>query len=174
MTKPTTACWYTTHNVSTHTVLRIILTYSLWLFISTMYLVPAVIMIIYALCSKRGPFSWLGMSDYLKRHPSQVYSSTNGTSTALATMERREMARRALTVRVLGYIACVRPDITIPQSVERFAAIMAGLTGTINTLLCCFDPSVVAVVFWPYWKKRKDRARARMRNQAGSKSSCRR
>ena len=92
------------------------------------------------------------------------------------------MARRALTVRVLGYVIvpviCVfpgvfadiitraRPDITVPFGVELFAGITAGMMGTLNTIMLGFDPSVVAVVFWPYWKKRKDRKRMQKRNKS--------
>jgi hypothetical protein len=102
-------------------------------------------------------------------------------------MERREVARRALTVRVLGYIIvpviCVfpgviadiitraRPDIPVPFAVELFAAITAGLMGTLNTILLCFDPSVVAVVFWPYMKRRRDRKRMQKRNKPAQPST---
>jgi len=140
-------------------------------------------MITYSLGSKRGPLTGRGMSEYLKRHPSQAHSSSDDVRTAIATtMERRELARRALTVRVLGYmvvpIICVfpgvvsdiitraRPDITVPADVERFAAITAGLMGTFNAILICFDPSIVAVVFWPFWKKRKDRKSVQKRNKS--------
>ena len=139
-------------------------------------------MITYSLCSKRGPLSGWGMSEYLKRHPSQAQSSTDHAGTAVtATVERREMARRALTVRVLGYIIvpvfCVfpgviadiitraRPDIEVPFWVELFSAITAGLVGTLNTIMLCFDPSIIAVVFWPFWKKRRDRERMQKRNK---------
>jgi len=33
--------------------------------------------------------------------------------------------------------------------------------GTFNAFLISFDPSVVAVVFWPHWKKRKLRHNAK-------------
>ena len=123
------------------------------------------------------------MSEYLKRHPSQAHTISGDLSTAVAAMmERREMARRALTIRVLGYmvvpIICVlpgvvsdivtraRPDITVPAGVELFAAIAAGLMGTFNTMLIFFDPSVVSVVFWPFWKRRKDRKRREKRRKS--------
>ena len=123
------------------------------------------------------------MSEYLRRHPSVVQSSPDDVgNTVTTTMERREIARRALTVRVLGYIfvpvICVfpgviadiitraRPDISVPSWVELFADITAGLMGTLNTILLGFDPSVVAVVFWPYWKKRKDKKRMQKRNKS--------
>jgi len=182
-------CWYNTDNVSTETVLvRVIMTWSLWLFIAGGYLVIAVMMITCFLGSKRGPLTGRSMSDYLKRHPSQANSSSDDVNAAIAaTMERREMARRALTVRVLGYMivpfVCVfpgvvtdiitraRPDISIPAVVELVAAITAGLMGTFNTILLCFDPSIVAVVFWPLWKKRKDRRTGRKRNTSTEPST---
>ncbi len=145
-------------------------------------------MITYSLCSKRGPLSDRGMSDYLKRHPSEVRSSPNDVGTALTTtMERREIARRALTVRVLGYIIvpviCVfpgviadiitraRPDISVPSGVDLFAGVTCGLMGTLNTILIGFDPSVVAVVFWPYWKKMKDKKRIQKLNRSAQRST---
>jgi hypothetical protein len=176
-------CWYTTHNVSTQAVLlRLIMTWSLWLFIAITYLIIAVIMIIYSLCGKRGPLSGRTMSEYQKRHPSQVSSGSTDVNTALSTtMQRREMARRALTVRLLGYIMvpviCVfpgvitdiikraRPDITFPWAVELITDITAGLMGTFNTILLSFDPSVVAVVFWPLWKKRREKKEKKMRER---------
>jgi len=98
------------------------------------------------------------------------------------TLERREMARRALTVRVLGYIIvpviCVFPGVIadirtranpgapVRFEVELYAAITAGLMGSFNTIMLAFDPSVVAVVFWPYWKKRMERKRMQKRNKS--------
>jgi hypothetical protein len=182
-------CWYTTHNVSTQTVfLRIFFTWGLWLFIAAFYLIVAVTMITYSLCSKRGPLLGRGISEYLKRHPSQVHGRSDDAGAAITTtVERREMARRALTVRVLGYIIVpvicvfpglivdiiirVRSDITVPFEVDLFAAITAGLTGTFNTVLLCFDPSIVAVVFWPYWMRRKDRKRMQKRNTSAALSA---
>jgi hypothetical protein len=182
-------CWYTTHNVSADTVfLRIFLTWSLLLIIAAFYLIVAVTMITYSLCGKRGPLLGRGICEYLKRHPSQTYKSSDDAGAAIATsVERREMARRALTVRVLGYIIVpvicvfpglitdmiirVRSDITVPFEVDLFAAITAGLMGTFNTILLCFDPSIVAIVFWPYWMRRKDRKRMQKRNTSAPPSA---
>jgi len=182
-------CWYTTHGVSRETVLlRVILTWSLWLFIAASYLIVAVTMITFSLCNKRGPLSKRGVSEYLKRHPSHAHWSSDDAGTAVTTtVERRDMARRALTVRVLGYIivpvVCTfpgvildiitraRPDITFPPEAQLFAAITVGLMGTLNTILLGFDPSIVAVVFWPYWKKRKDRKRMEKRNKSARPST---
>ena len=164
-----------------HTVLvRKTLTWDLWLFIALVYLIVAVIMIIHRLLSKRGPFSGLAMSKYLSRHPSRIRSTTTDANATLATtLERGEMARRALTVRVLGYISApiiivlptvifdvlrrARPDFDCPPAIHLISAITAGLMGTFNTIFLVFDPSVVAVVFWPYWKKKKERERMQQR-----------
>ena len=110
------------------------------------------------------------------RGTSQVHSSAVGADVALTMMlAKRDLARRALTVRVLGYISvpvlCVfpgviidfvargRPDVYIPPVVPLIAAVTAGLMGTFNAILISFDPSVVAVVFWPRWKKKKGQGR---------------
>ena len=169
-------CWYTTHDISNHTVLvRIVMTWSLWLSIALVYLISAVILITCSLFSKTGPLSRFGNRRYLQPGTSQVHSTA---AAAVAMVQaRRDIARRALTVRVLGYISvpviCVfpgviidfiargRPDVYIPSVVPLIAAITAGLMGTFNAILISFDPSVVAVVFWPHWKKRKRQARLR-------------
>lgn len=122
------------------------------------------------------------MSKYLKRHPSHICSTTRGGNPTLATtIARGEIARRALTVRVLGYIItpvlCIFPITIIdllgrtkfrhgidpPPAVGLLGVITASLQGTLNTILLCFDPSIVAVVFWPHWKKRKERERMQRR-----------
>jgi hypothetical protein len=174
-------CWFATQDISPRTVLlRTILTWDLWLFIALGYLIVAVATIVYSLCKKRGPFSGLALSTYPRRHPSQVRSTVSGVNPTLAaTLARGEMARRALTVRVLGYIVApvfsVFPTVIIdllgrlavrhthPQATLLLAAITAGLMGTFNTLLLIFDPSVVAVVFWPHCQKRKEQQRRQKR-----------
>lgn len=158
-------CWYKTRNIPDKTVLlRVILTYDIWVFITLLYLVIAVTLITYSLFSPRGPLSGIGASHYLAQNPqTRSVSSTNITATLAATLARRDLARRALTARVLGYIIvpviCVapgviaeviarsRPDITIPSLVTLITASTAGLMGTFNTIVLSFDPSVVAVVF---------------------------
>ena len=173
-------CWYTTHNVPTHTVLvRIITTWALWISIALVYLIFAVTLITYSLFSKTGPLSRIGRPWNPTRHPPKGPPNSNGVDIALATtLARRDIARRALTVRVLGYIIvpviCVfpgvvmdfiargRPDVYIPPVVPLIAAITAGLMGTFNAVLLSFDPSVVAVVFWPHWVKKKEQERLQM------------
>ena len=91
-------------------------------------------------------------------------------------LARRDLARRALTIRLLGYISvpviCVLPGVVmdfiarirpglVPPVVPLIVAITAGLMGTFNAILLSFDPSVVAVVFWPHWKKKKEQERRR-------------
>ena len=46
--------------------------------------------------------------------------------------------------------------------------ITAGLLGTLNTILLAFDPSVVAVVFWPTWEK-KEQERKENRNSVAQR-----
>jgi len=177
-------CWYTTDGVSTHTILiRVIMTWSLWISLALVYLIFAVILITYSLFSKKGVLSGIGMPRYLKRHPSMIRTSSTDADAALAvTLQRRDMARRALTVRVLGYISvpviCVfpgviidliarsMPDLVIPSVVPLIAAITAGLMGTFNAILLSFDPSVVAVVFWPRWKKKQEQEKLRQNLKA--------
>ncbi len=159
------------------------MTWSLWLSIALLYLISAVILITCSLFSKTGPLSRFGNRRYLQPGTSQGHSIAAGADGAVAmVLERRDIARRALTVRVLGYICvpviCVfpgviidfiargRPDVYIPPVVSLIAAITAGLMGTFNAILISFDPSVVAAVFWPHWKKRKRQARMRRNMKA--------
>jgi hypothetical protein len=153
------------------------MTWSLWIFLAIVYLVFAVILITYSLFSKTGPLSRIGRPRYLKRHASQICSNSADVDIALAMIRaKRDLARRALTVRVLGYICvpviCVfpgvvndlltraRPDLNIPSVVPLAAVITAGLMGALNSILISFDPSIVGVVFWPYWKKKKEQERS--------------
>ena len=159
-------CWYKTHDIPETTVLlRVVLTYHIWVFIPLLYLLVAVALITYSLFSPRSPFSGIGASRHLTQNPSHAHSasSTNINATLAATLARRDLARRALTTRVLGYITvpiiCVvpglvveaiaraRPDITIPSLVTLVTAITAGLMGTFNAILLGIDPSVIAVVY---------------------------
>lgn len=178
-------CWYTTYNVPTHTVLiRIVMTWGIWISIALIYLIFAVTLITYSLFSKTGPLSRIGRPWNLTRHPSVVCSNSHGVDIALnTTLARRDIARRALTVRVLGYISvpviCVfpgvlidfiargRPDVYIPRTVPLVAAVTAGLMGTFNAILISFDPSVVAVVLWPHWMKKKEQERLELDRKAG-------
>ncbi len=177
-------CWYTTHNVPTHTVLvRIITTWGLWISIALIYLIFSVTLITCSLFSKTGPLSRIGRPWNPTQHPHRVPPNSQGADITLATtLARRDIARRALTVRVLGYISvpviCVfpgvimdflargRPDVYIPPVVPLITAITAGLMGTFNAVLLSFDPSVVAVVFWPDWVKKKEQGRLQMDREA--------
>ena len=153
------------------------MTWTLWLSIALVYLISAVIFITFSLFSKTGPLSRIGRPRNLQRHASQTQSSSIDVDIAAMLVAKRDLARRALTVRVLGYISvpviCVfpgvitdliaraRPDVNIPSAVLIIAASTAGLMGTFNAILLSFDPSVVAVVFWPHWKKKKEQERLR-------------
>lgn len=159
------------------------MTWGLWLFIPLVYLIFAVILITCALFSKTGPLSRFENPRYLQAGTSQADSTAVGAGLVVATvLAKRDIARRALTVRVLGYISvpvvCIfpgviidliargRPECHIPPVVPLIAAITAGLMGTFNAILICFDPSVVAVVFWPHWKKKEGQARLRQNMKA--------
>jgi hypothetical protein len=109
-------------------LLRQVFTYDIWIFITLLYLVVALSLIISSLFSHRGPLSCIAASRYLAQCPSHAHSasSTSMTATLAATLTRRDMARRALTIRVLGYL-------TAPM-------------GTFNTILLSLDPSFIAVV----------------------------
>lgn len=171
-------CWYETRNIPEKTVfLRVMLTYDIWVFIPLLYLVVAVILITYSLFSPRSLLSSMGARQHLDRHPSHAHSvsSTNIAATLAATLARRDVARRALTARVLGYIIvpiiCVvpgvaadviaraRPDITVPSLVTLISAITAGLMGTFNAILLSLDPSIIAVVFAQRVQARRDTRR---------------
>ena len=159
------------------------MTWGLWLFIALVYLISAVILITCSLFSRTGPLSVCEDSRYLQAGTSQVPSTSMDAGLAVAmVLAKRDIARRALTVRVLGYISvpvvCVfpgviidfiargRPEFPIPPVAHLVAAITAGLMGTFNAILLSFDPSVVAVVFWPHWRKKEGQARLRQNMKA--------
>ena len=147
-----------------------ILTGILWCFTVFAHEAAAVLMISYILCNKRGPCSGLAISSHLKRYSSCTRSDPAGVTPTLATtLDRGVMARRASTMQVLGHIIApivcvfpilfdsfirrVRSDSTIPLVVLLIAI---GLVGTFNMALVGLDRSIVAAVFWPYWKKREE------------------
>jgi len=70
----------------------------------------------------------------------------------------------------MDFVVRGRPDVYIPPAVPLFAAVTAGLMGTFNAILLSFDPSVVAVVFWPQWKKKKEQARLRQNLKVARRS----
>lgn len=162
------------------------MTWSLWLSVALVYLILATILITYSLSSKTGPLARIGIARHQKRATSQTRSDSIDADAAALVLARRDLARRALTVRVLGYICvpvlCVfpgviidlvaraRPDVHIPAVVPLVAAITAGLMGTLNAGLLSFDPSVVAVVFWPHWRRKKEQEQERRRrSDAGAR-----
>ena len=155
------------------------MTWSLWLSVALLYLIFATILITYSLFSKTGPLSRIGIARYPKRRTSQAHPDPVDADTAAMVRAKRDIARRALTVRVLGYISvpvvCVfpgviidliaraRPDVHIPSVVTLVAAVTTGLMGTLNAVLLSFDPSVVAVLFWPRWRKKQAQEQERRR-----------
>lgn len=159
------------------------MTWSLWLSLALVYLIFATILITYSLFSKTGLLS-LMVARFPKRSASHTHSETAEVDTTAMLLAKRDMARRALTVRVLGYISvpviCVfpgviidllaraRPDVHIPAVFPLIAAITASLMGTFNAMLLSFDPSVVAVVFWPRWKKKEQERRQKKSTAAAA------
>jgi hypothetical protein len=66
----------------------------------------------------------------------------------------------------MDFIARGRPDVYIPPAAPLITAVTAGLMGTFNAILLSFDPSVVAVIFWPHWRKQKEQERRRRNMKA--------
>jgi len=139
-----------------------IFTYNLWLCLTLLYLVVAATLITWSIFHPRHP---------LAAQPTQVvhnqrgllsHPTTNVSASFAATLARRDMARRALTVRLLGYILVptisvvsgmvldilgeTKSGANIPMGVTITVAALAGLMGTLNAVLFGFDPSVLAVL----------------------------
>ena len=141
-------CWYETRGLDNRTIiLRMVLTYNLWLCLTLLYVVVAAILI---------TWSFFNPSHRLGGNPIPV------SAAHAATLALRDTARRALTVRLLGYILvptiCVISGMVvdllggsksrahIPREVEITVSALAGLMGTMNAILFAFDPSVRAVI----------------------------
>ncbi len=156
-------CWYETRGLDDRTViLRMVFTYNLWLCLTLVYLVVAATLITWSIFNPRHP---------LAAHPTQVehhqrnhssHAMVDVNATLAATLARRDIARRALTVRLLGYILVptvsvisgmvldvlgeTKSGANIPSAVTITVAALAGLMGTMNAILFGCDPSVLAVV----------------------------
>lgn len=139
-----------------------VFSYNLWLFLTLLYLVVAATLIVWSIFNPCHPLAARATQvEHHQRNPSS-HSLTNANASLAATMARRDMARRALTVRLLGYILV--PTVTvisgmvldllgetksganIPNAVTITVAALAGLMGTLNAILFSFDPSVLAVI----------------------------
>ena len=162
-------CWYEAHIIPDKTVLlRVVLTYDVWICIPLLHLIVAVAFITCSLFSPRGLFSGIGTSRYLTQHPSHAHSasSTNVTASLAATLARRNTARRALTIRVLGYIIvpiiCVVPRVAVGIIARArlhikipSVVVLVATMRTFIAILLSLDPSVVAMVFARHIQKRR-------------------
>ena len=162
-------CWMNTLGLSEKTVLlRVLFASDLWLCLSFGYLSFAVLIICYTLFSSRSPIAGLGgqsrRSGVLAFPQLQTHGPTDAFASLAATLAWRDIARRALTIRVLGYI--IVPVISIipgvildilgrtshapaPKLVFIMTSIISGLMGTFNAALFSIDPSVLAVIYSP-------------------------
>ena len=134
-----------------------VFTYNLWLCITLLYLVVAAILITWSIFSPRHP---LAARPAQVEHSQRIPLSVNASFAA--TLARRDTARRALTLRLLGYILVptisvisgmvldllgeMKNGAYIPRAVTTTVSALAGLMGTLNAILFSFDPSVIAVI----------------------------
>jgi hypothetical protein len=141
-----------------------LLAWDLWLCIAFVYLFLAVPLICYCLFSRRSLLAGLGESSMrpADRGSAQLRDTADVTVLLAATLARRDIARRALTIRVLGYIMVpvisVIPGVILdilsrtqqapePKVVIIITSIASGLMGTFNATLFSIDPSVLAVIY---------------------------
>lgn len=172
-------CWYETRGLDDQTIiLRMVFTYNLWLCLTLLYLVVAGTLITWSIFNPRHPLAARPTQvEHHRRSPSS-HSMTDVNATLTATLARRDTARRALTVRLLGYILVPTVSVisgmvldllgesksgaNIPSAVTITVAALAGLMGTLNGILFSFDPSVLAVLH----ALRLRRAQSRRQQQA--------
>ena len=101
-------------------------------------------------------------------HRLQTYCSTDAEKSLAATLARRDIGRRALTIRVLGYIMVpiisIIPGVIldilgrtsqapVPREAVVVISIISGFMGTFNAALFSIDPSVLAVIYPPRVRK---------------------
>lgn len=136
----------------------------LWLSAACGYLLVAVPLICYSIFSSRSPMAGLGgRSEYSTDRvvPRLPTHTTDSVESLAATRAWRDIARRALTIRVLGYIMVpvlfIMPGVIldildrsnlapVPDVALIITMITPGLMGTFNALLFRMDPSVVAAI----------------------------
>ena len=156
-------CWYETRGLDDRTIiLRMVFTYNLWLCLTLLYVVVAAILITWSIFRPGHPLAAHPTHmEHNKRNPSS-HVTTDVDASLASTLARRDAARRALTVRLFGYILvptiCVisgmvidllgesRSGANIPREAKITSSALAGLMGTMNAILFAFDPSVRAVV----------------------------
>ena len=155
-----------------------VFTYNLWLCLTLLYLVVAAVLITWSIFHPRHPLAARPIQVvHNPKNPAhnQSRNTANVMSASLAaTLARRDMARRALTLRLLGYILvptiCVisgmvldllgesKSGANIPAAVTNIVSALAGLMGTLNAILFSFDPSVLAVVHALRLERRRQQA----------------
>ena len=145
-------------------IVNAFLTLYLWLFAACLYLLVAVPLICYSIFSGRSPMARLGeRSEYSTDVviPRLQTRTTGAVESLAATRAWRDIARRSLAIRVLGYIMIpvffVMPGVILdildrsnlasaPDVAMIITTITPGLMGTFNALLFRMDPSVVAAI----------------------------
>jgi len=145
--------------------IKAFLAFYLWLCIAFGYLAAAVLLISCSLFSSRSPMAGLGerpeqstnrVSPLLRTH------ATDSAASLKATLAWRDIVRRALTIRLLGYIVVpalfIIPGVIldildrtglapVPNVAVIITTITPGLMGTFNALLFRMDPTVLAVIY---------------------------
>ena len=171
-------CWYETRGLDDSTIiLRMVFTYNLWLCITLLYLVVAAILIIWSIFNSSSPLATRPVRvEHNQRGSSYTQSrdAANVHAALAATLARRDMARRALTLRLFGYILVPTVSVIsgmvldllgesksgakIPGAVTIIVTALAGLMGTLNAILFSFDPSVIAVIHALRLQRRRQQA----------------
>jgi hypothetical protein len=142
-----------------------VFTYNLWLCIALLYLVVAATLITWSVFNHRNPLAACPAKvEHNQQNPLYIQprSMANVNASLAATLARRDSARRALTLRLLGYIFVptisvisgmvldllgeAKSGAKIPEAVTAVVSALAGLMGTMNAILFSFDPSVLAVI----------------------------
>lgn len=157
-------------------------------FLVLCYLIVAAVLIIRAMFNSKSRMAQLAIpSEAAAATPSPnlryPFEAPNPNASLQNTLDRRDAARKALSLRLFGYILvpviCVLPgvildfiaksghesDIDINDTVETFGDVLAGLMGCLNAIMFGVDPSVLAVVY----AIRVDKEEERMRVAEGGK-----
>jgi hypothetical protein len=156
-------CWYSSNEISGGTLLlRVLFTYNLWCLVACLYLVIASVTVIVALSLRASRISHLtGAMD------GQMTTKTSDS-------DRKNAARRALTIRLLGFITipivCVVPTIIAqfvikqgaspPDALGTLVTGIQGLMGAFNAMFVASDPAVLAI-YYAYKAAREKRYRMR-------------
>lgn len=152
-------------------------------FLVLCYLIVAAVLIIRAMFNSKSRMAQLAIpSEAAAPTPSPnlryPFEAPNPNASLQNTLDRRDAARKALSLRLFGYILvpviCVLPgvildfiaksgkesDIDINDTVETLGDVLAGLMGCLNAIMFGVDPSVLAVVYAIRVDKEEERKRA--------------